>query len=293
MNDSILFSNAFPGQPYSEIFNITAEQVSIGFLEHVVLTTTVDVMGYNISFGSNNLTELREENNWTPEQERAWLTMPHPRRGDIKIQLTSPSGTTSTLLPYRDLDFVNNEGYEDWPFTSVQHWGEDPLGEWTLLVAYRSSFGKATVNGARLTLYGTEATPQAVLNMPAQCDAACKRNCSGVGPNQCDACRAKRVSSTLECVDECPKGTYLYKSHYCNSQDTHTTTATTTTTAATVTTKMIIIISVSTSAGVILVVFMTLLICVCCAAMIRRRGANQRQYVRLQFDDLQTTSRQK
>ena len=50
-----------------------------------------------------------------------WLRDPHPRRGDIKIELTSPQGTNSVLLPYRDYDFVNDEGYDDWPFEWAFH----------------------------------------------------------------------------------------------------------------------------------------------------------------------------
>lgn len=33
----------------------------------------------------------------------------------------------------RDNDF-DTEGYKDWPFMSVQTWGENPRGEWLLKV---------------------------------------------------------------------------------------------------------------------------------------------------------------
>lgn len=265
------------------------------FLEHLIVTMTVRVEDYNVSYGIEDFNTLKERDNLTPQQERAWLNMSHPRRGDIQITLISPSGTTSTLLPYRNLDFINDQGYDEWPFTSVQHWGEDPIGVWTLAVTYRSSSAHATVIGAGLTLYGTEAVPQAVLNVPAQCDAACKRGCSGVGPNHCDACLVKRVSATLECVDECPERTYLYKSHYCNSQDNHTvsnstiaptanSTASSNTTGLPLST-IVMIISGSAIAGITLAVTMITLTCVCCVTMLNRKHANQRRYVRLQFDD--------
>ena len=35
----------------------------------------------------------------------------HPKRGDIRVELTSPQGTVSVLLPNRDNDFINDEGY--------------------------------------------------------------------------------------------------------------------------------------------------------------------------------------
>ena len=243
------------------------------------MTMTVHVEDYNTSYSIDDFDTVKQRNNWTPKQELDWLTMPHPRRGDIQIKLISPSDTTSVLLPYRDLDFINEQGYEDWPFTSVQHWGEDPQGVWTLVVTYRSSSAHATVIGAELTLYGTEAVPQAVLNIPAQCDAACKRGCSSVGSDQCDACLAKRVLPTLECVNECPERTHLYNSHYCSGHESGLPFSTT-----------IMIISGSVITGVLFTVAMTILIGVCCVAMVRTKRANQRRYVRLQFEDLAPTT---
>lgn len=274
---------AYPGQPYIIKVNITAEQVPIAFLEHVILTMSVRVEGYNVSYGIEDYNTQRDQNNWTAEQERDWLTLSHPRRGDIQIQLTSPSGTVSTLLPYRDLDFINNEGYEEWPFTSVQHWGENPVGEWTLNVTYRSACAHATMTEGELNLHGTEVVPQAIQDVPTQCDNACKRGCSGVGADECDACLVKRVSATLECVNECPEGTYLYKSHYCNYQGDYTnTTAPTGLPFSTI----IMVISGSAVTGVTFAVTMTILICMCCASMLKLKSANERRYVRLQFDDL-------
>ena len=91
-----------------------------------------------------------------------WLQSPHPRRGDIKIELTSPHGTTSVLLPYRNYDFVNEEGYDDWPFMSVHFWGENPVGTWTLKITYKSGSGYVTMSGLSMTLYGTATVPTAV-----------------------------------------------------------------------------------------------------------------------------------
>ena len=84
-----------------------------------------------------------------------WLEDSHPRRGDIKIELTSPQGTKSVLLPYRNYDFVNAEGYDDWPFMSVHFWGENPIGTWTLKITYKSTSGYVSMSGLSMTLYGT------------------------------------------------------------------------------------------------------------------------------------------
>ena len=51
----------------------------------------------------------------------------------MSIELTSPLGTTSQLLATRPAD-DSTHGLDRWPFTSVQFWGENPSGEWTLKI---------------------------------------------------------------------------------------------------------------------------------------------------------------
>lgn len=149
-----------------------------------------------------------------------WLKDVHPRRGDVEINLTSPQGTTSTLLPYRNYDFINSEGYQNWPFMTVHNWGENPNGTWSLRINYRSSSGYVHVDRVNLTLYGTYITPKSIRAIPSQCDIACERGCSGQGPIMCDVCKNLRLDSTFECVDACPSaaGYSEYKS-YCLRDD--------------------------------------------------------------------------
>ena len=143
-----------------------------------------------------------------------WLESPHPRRGDIKIELISPQGTSCVLLPYRNYDFVNDEGYDDWPFMSVHFWGENPVGTWTLKITYKSGSGYVDMSGLSMTLYGTATVPPSVSSIPTTCDPSCARGCFSDGPLNCDSCQEYRVASTLECVDECPNDTYAYN-NYC------------------------------------------------------------------------------
>ncbi len=156
--------------------------------------------------------------NYGYEDIYEWLQDSHPKRGDIQITLTSPRGTTSTLLPYRLYDFVNEEGYTNWPFMSVHHWSENPVGRWTLRVTFKSSSGHVSMTGLSMKLYGMTSTPQAVSSIPAQCDEACEGACSGPGPDNCDICQELRVSGTQECVSACPNNTTPYK-NYCLSMD--------------------------------------------------------------------------
>ena len=139
---------------------------NIAYLEHVVVTMTINVRGYTITYSMTSLLDIIKH--FTSEQEILnWLQSPHPRRGDIKVDLTAPSGTTSHLLPYRRYDFINDEGYSSWPFMSVHHWGENLIGRWTLTVSFKSSSGYASVSGVSMTLYGVGVTnPGTVVTTP-------------------------------------------------------------------------------------------------------------------------------
>lgn len=54
-------------------------------------------------------------------------------RGNLRLLLTSPMGTTSTLLFERPRDVLSSS-FDDWPFLSVHFWGEKADGRWTLQV---------------------------------------------------------------------------------------------------------------------------------------------------------------
>ena len=177
---------------------------------------TLTLRGYNRGYDES---DFETEINYVSDVDELyrWLEDPHPRRGDIKIELTSPQGTVSTLLPYRNYDFVNEEGYSDWPFMSVQHWGENPVGRWKLNVTYRSSSGYVRASGIRMTLHGTASVPSSVLAIPSSCHSDCLSGCSGPTSSSCDTCKKFRVASTLECVSKCPNTTYAHNK-YCLSK---------------------------------------------------------------------------
>ena len=143
---------------------------------------------------------------------------PGALRGNIRIDLTSPSGTNSVLLPERLHDFGNS--YIDWPFMSVHFWGEDPIaadGLWTLRISY-NNFDTLFValSNLSVTFYGTTEVPEAVRRIPATCDPACVRGCADVGPEFCDQCVVLRDAASLECItaDDCPQG-FAVRNGYC------------------------------------------------------------------------------
>ncbi|KAJ6531338.1 peptidase S8/S53 domain-containing protein [Mycena capillaripes] len=63
---------------------------------------------------------------------RVWIE--HTRRGDVAVELTSPSGVKSVLAEKRRGDSANT-GYPGWRFMTIKHWGEDVVGDWTIRVS--------------------------------------------------------------------------------------------------------------------------------------------------------------
>ena len=76
-------------------------------------------------------------------------------RGDLRIVLTSPSGTVSVLSePHTDSapDYVN------WKFMTVRNWGESSIGTWTLRVTDEKGGGVSVFDSWQLILHGTGGT---------------------------------------------------------------------------------------------------------------------------------------
>ena len=138
------------------------------------------------------------------------LNVVYGYRRDIKVELTSPSQTVSTLLGHRDLDYSNG-GYFEWPFMSVMFWGENPTGEWVLTVSTQSSQTVIDVTDVAFRMYGVSST---VANIPANCHPDCRRGCAQEGSEFCDACVNLRNAHTFECIDTCPPG-YTERNGYC------------------------------------------------------------------------------
>ncbi len=134
-------------------------------------------------------------------------------RGDMELELVSPSGTKTSLLSQRLFDF-DTDGYTDWPFMSVHFWGEDPNGDWLLTFRYQNTFTNASLTNVSMTMYGVSEIPEAIERIPPECDPICKRGCAAEGPEFCDACQSLRNARTLECINECPSG-HTLRNNYC------------------------------------------------------------------------------
>ncbi|KAJ3872164.1 peptidase S8/S53 domain-containing protein [Lentinula edodes] len=88
-------------------------------------------------------------------QVRVWIQ--HAKRGDVEIEIVSPHGVKSVLGAKRDND-ANKDGYPGWIFMSVKHWGENPVGTWTIRVSDQSHSNAQSVGsfiGWSMVLWGT------------------------------------------------------------------------------------------------------------------------------------------
>jgi hypothetical protein len=76
----------------------------------------------------------------------------HPRRGQLSVRLTSPSGTVSRLADQHP-DVAPD--YVEWTFFSTACWGEDSLGIWSLTVTDAGQQRESTLVSWTLKLWGT------------------------------------------------------------------------------------------------------------------------------------------
>ena len=85
------------------------------------------------------------------EQVTLNLTLTHPSRGELAIDLVSPAGTISHLfVPHGD----TNQNIEH-RFTSVFQWGESARGDWKLRIRDTVSGNAGQVSDYRLEIFGT------------------------------------------------------------------------------------------------------------------------------------------
>ncbi|MBD2300812.1 S8 family peptidase, partial [Nostoc sp. FACHB-190] len=81
------------------------------------------------------------------------LNLTHSYRGDLVVDLISPSGTISRLInqPGNGLDSGDNIVFK---LSSAQHWGESSAGNWTLRIQDLFPSDTGILNSWNLRLYG-------------------------------------------------------------------------------------------------------------------------------------------
>ncbi|KAL9125711.1 MAG: hypothetical protein Q9217_005125 [Psora testacea] len=119
-------------------------------------------------------TDLKKANLQKVEHVTVTMNIKHTRRGDLSVELRSPTQVVSHLSVARRLDDAT-QGYVDWTFMSVAHWGESGLGEWSVVVKDTiMNEHDGTFTDWRLTLWGEciHANIQKPLPLPTETDDA-------------------------------------------------------------------------------------------------------------------------
>ncbi len=109
-----------------------------------------DPLGVNLNLDAGAVQPMRVEH------VQLAVRITHPFRGDLRLVLTSPGGTASTLTGIRP----NDGGKDvDWTFMTVRCWGEQAVGTWKLTVSDEGPLDVGTLVSARLILRGTRLIP--------------------------------------------------------------------------------------------------------------------------------------
>jgi len=88
------------------------------------------------------------------EQITVTVDIEHQCRGELQVELISPNNVVS-ILATRRVNDRSSEGLRNWTFMTVKHWGENPVGYWTLRVTDKvknNNYGRLyswymTING--------------------------------------------------------------------------------------------------------------------------------------------------
>ena len=109
------------------------------------------------------------------ERVELLLDIDHPYRGDLTIQLVSPSGVVSEFAARSYYD--DSADYPGYTFSSVRHWGESSVGtparpgepapRWRLRIKDDIRGDQGTLRAASLRLHGTPITAPTLVNQPS------------------------------------------------------------------------------------------------------------------------------
>ncbi|XP_009881823.1 PREDICTED: proprotein convertase subtilisin/kexin type 4-like [Charadrius vociferus] len=138
------------------------------------------------------------------EHVQVQLSLNYSRRGDLVIALTSPMGTTSTLVTVRPYD-ASQQGYQDWTFMSTHFWDENPNGTWTLRLENKGdAYNTGVLTSFTLHLYGTEEDMTARRFAASAADECLRRDAQAA----CEECGSSLYAYQRSCLSYCPPRHY-------------------------------------------------------------------------------------
>ncbi len=129
------------------------------------LKRTIAQTGLNVAIPDQNATGITREfvvgaaDNIRTEHATVTVNITHTSRGNLKITLTSPSGTVSRLA---EVHSDSGDNFSNWTFMTVRNWGENAQGTWVLRIsdeANTSNTTGGTLTAATLDIFGGSAEP--------------------------------------------------------------------------------------------------------------------------------------
>jgi subtilisin-like proprotein convertase family protein len=129
------------------------------------LKRTVSQTGLSVAIPNNNTTGITREfivsaqDNLRVEHVTVTVNINHTARGNLKIMLTSPSGSVSRLA---EVHSDSGDNFANWTFMTVRNWGENGAGTWRLKISDESGTGNTTggtLTLATLEVFGSSAAP--------------------------------------------------------------------------------------------------------------------------------------
>ncbi|NXR64298.1 PCSK4 convertase, partial [Rhadina sibilatrix] len=138
------------------------------------------------------------------EHVQVQLSLSYSRRGDLVVALSSPMGTTSTLVTVRPYD-TSQDGYKDWTFMSTHFWDENPKGIWTLQLENRGDDqNTGQLTSFILHLHGTDEDMPARRSAATATDECLRRDEQGA----CQDCGSTMYIHHGSCLSYCPPRYY-------------------------------------------------------------------------------------
>jgi len=126
---------------------------------------TVAQTGLSVSIPNQNTTGITRDfnigaqDNIRVEHVTVKVNINHTARGNLKITLTSPSGTVSRLA---EVHSDSGDNFTNWTFMTVRNWGESAAGAWRLKITDESGTGNTTggtLTAATLEVFGASSAP--------------------------------------------------------------------------------------------------------------------------------------
>jgi len=157
-----------------------------------------------------------------------YVSVSHARRGEVSLDLYSPSGTHSHVL-WETAVSENSEivEYKNFKVMSLQFWGENPNGVWHVTVGDKNDNGiDGTLNSVVVVLYGkcvhgSSSCRSVIGNLTAisedELDVSEYESASMNTSQWCEYLKAQPVSTTPKDIDKdliCSVS-WMWCSHYC------------------------------------------------------------------------------